>query len=70
MTDKDIDKFALSVFRHTGIAAPETPSASTPEPLSLTAAVAQSRAVCNLRYLNGAAPVVYGIPVRFASPPQ
>ncbi|GJN89037.1 hypothetical protein Rhopal_002011-T1 [Rhodotorula paludigena] len=63
VTDKDIDKFAFSVLRQTGIAAPET--ASAPSTLTLTAAVAQSRTVCNLRYLNGAAPVVYGIPVRF-----
>lgn len=67
VTDKDIDKFAFSVFRKTGIAEPEAASSSpSPPPLSLTAAVAQSRDVCNLRYLNGAAPVVYGIPVRFA----
>ncbi|GEM07555.1 cysteine-type endopeptidase, separase [Rhodotorula toruloides] len=66
VTDKDIDKFAFSVFRKAGIAEPETASSSSSSPLSLTAAVAQSRDVCNLRYLNGAAPVVYGIPVRFA----
>lgn len=66
VTDKDIDKFAFSVFRKTGIAEPETASPPPSPPLSLTAAVAQSRVVCNLRYLNGAAPVVYGIPVRFA----
>ncbi|BGO99409.1 separin protein [Rhodotorula toruloides] len=66
VTDKDIDKFAFSVFRKTGIAEPETASPPPSPPLSLTAAVAQSRDVCNLRYLNGAAPVVYGIPVRFA----
>ncbi|GAA5914661.1 hypothetical protein JCM8208_000403 [Rhodotorula glutinis] len=73
VTDKDIDKFAFSVFRRTGIAAPEpgpTSSSSSSSSLSLTAAVAQSRTVCNLKYLNGAAPVVYGIPVRFASSPS
>jgi separase len=31
--------------------------------LSLAAAVARSRDACYLRYLNGAAPVVYGVPV-------
>lgn len=31
--------------------------------LSLDQAVAQSRDSCRLRYLNGAAPVVYGVPV-------
>lgn len=73
VTDKDIDKFAWSVFRRTGIAAPEATASASPSPVSLTAAVAQSRDVCNLRYLNGAAPVVYGIPLRFkypASPPS
>ncbi|GAA5910865.1 separase [Sporobolomyces salmoneus] len=62
VTDKDIDKFAQSVFEKSGI----IPSSASPSPISLTSAVAQSRNVCNLRYLNGAAPVVYGIPVRFA----
>jgi len=33
------------------------------EPVSLVEAVANGRSSCRLRYLNGAAPVVYGIPV-------
>lgn len=33
------------------------------KPLSLDQAVANARDVCLLRYLNGAAPVVYGVPV-------
>ncbi|GAA5982183.1 hypothetical protein JCM10908_004771 [Rhodotorula pacifica] len=65
VTDKDIDKFAWSVFRRTGIASSEGDSPNSQSSLSLTAAVAQSRDVCNLRYLNGAAPVVYGIPLHF-----
>ncbi|GAA6018536.1 hypothetical protein JCM11491_006438 [Sporobolomyces phaffii] len=64
VTDKDIDKFAQSVFDKTGIASSSSASKDTAL-VSLTSAVAQSRSVCNLRYLNGAAPVVYGIPVRF-----
>ena len=32
-------------------------------PVSLDTAVARSRDACILRYLNGAAPVIYGIPV-------
>ena len=32
-------------------------------PVSLNEAVAQSRDACILKYLNGAAPVIYGIPV-------
>ncbi|KAH0538675.1 hypothetical protein FGG08_004750 [Glutinoglossum americanum] len=35
-------------------------------PTSLVEAVARSRDSCILRYLNGAAPVVYGVPVYFA----
>ncbi|GAA5868801.1 hypothetical protein JCM1840_005124 [Sporobolomyces johnsonii] len=66
VTDKDIDKFAQSVFDKTGLAS--FPTSTSSGPASLTSAVATSREVCNLRYLNGAAPVVYGVPVRFASP--
>ena len=38
-------------------------SALPPAAVSLDQAVAQSRDLCKLRYLNGAAPVVYGVPV-------
>jgi separase len=34
--------------------------------MSLVEAAAKSRDACILRYLNGAAPVVYGVPVYFA----
>lgn len=34
--------------------------------MSLDQAVADSRSSCNLRYLNGAAPVVYGVPIYVA----
>lgn len=37
--------------------------ALAPVAVSLDQAVAQSRNLCRLRYLNGAAPVVYGVPV-------
>jgi len=37
--------------------------AAAGEPVSLVDAVARGRSSCILRYLNGAAPVVYGIPV-------
>ena len=33
------------------------------QPVSLDTAVAKSREACILRYLNGAAPVIYGVPV-------
>jgi len=66
VTDRDIDKFSQAVFdkmRLTTIAEskPQTQSLVGTE-VSLVAAVAQSRNSCKLKYLTGAAPVVYGIP--------
>ncbi|KAI9763190.1 MAG: hypothetical protein M1840_000856 [Geoglossum simile] len=44
-----------------------TATATTTAPTSLVEAVAKSRDACILRYLNGAAPVVYGVPVYFST---
>ena len=114
VTDKDIDRFSLTIGEEWGLwsppaeaakapaktpkkrerlVAPATPervpktpmtprvvktpaAAKTPArgrsrstarerraPTSLAGAVARSRDACYLRYLNGAAPVVYGVPV-------
>lgn len=114
VTDKDIDRFSLTIGEEWGLwspaaepakvpsktpkkrerlvapstppRAPKTPrtpklvktpaAAKTPArsrsrstaggphvPTSLAGAVARSRDACYLRYLNGAAPVVYGVPV-------
>lgn len=63
VTDKDIDLFAETVFAKTGLKDNATPKSSTAQ--NLTRAVATSREVCKLKYLNGAAPVVYGIPCIF-----
>jgi separase len=115
VTDKDIDRFSLTIGEEWGlwsppaepvkvpsktpkkrerlVVAPSTPqkapktpktprvaktpaAAKTPArirsrstagdrrvPTSLAGAVARSRDACYLRYLNGAAPVVYGVPV-------
>lgn len=114
VTDKDIDRFSLTIGEEWGLwsppaepakapsktpkkrerlvapstpqKAPKTPktpkvvktpaAAKTPArsrsrstagdrqgPTSLAGAVARSRDACYLRYLNGAAPVVYGVPV-------
>jgi len=52
VTDKDIDRFAMEVLRRLG------------EGEELASAVAQSRHVCKLKRLIGAAPVVYGVPIR------
>ncbi|KAH7890369.1 peptidase family C50-domain-containing protein [Phlebopus sp. FC_14] len=64
VTDRDIDKFTQGVFDLLRL---------TPEGVrrfrenrdvgtSVVAAVARSRNLCKLKYLTGAAPVVYGIP--------
>ena len=69
VTDKDIDKFSQSVFDKLRLTPADVNKWSEPakEPhaspsLSLVASVAQSRDSCKLKYLTGAAPVVYGIP--------
>ena len=66
VTDRDIDKFAQSVFDKISL----SPSGITQRPTtshdlggtSIVTAVAGSREACKLKYLTGAAPVVYGIP--------
>lgn len=67
MTDKDIDKFALSVFSKLKLDPDELRKRQTGKnavdgKTSVVSAVAQSRDSCKLKYLTGAAPVVYGIP--------
>ncbi|MCJ1438353.1 hypothetical protein MMC27_007741 [Xylographa pallens] len=94
VTDKDIDRFSLSVLENWGLSEqsvdiqdrssvkgvkgkgraragaaampafenrPHTPA------MSLDQAVAKGREACFLKYLNGAAPVVYGTPVFLSS---
>lgn len=68
VTDRDIDLFSKSVFEKMRMT-PESVLKWTPQQQregtqseSVVAAVAQSRDVCKLKYLTGAAPVVYGIP--------
>ena len=69
VTDRDIDKFSQAVFDKMRLNtiglrqhAQQAQSHTLTEGVSLVAAVAQSRSVCKLKYLTGAAPVVYGIP--------
>ena len=65
VTDRDIDKFSQAVFDKMHLSKDRV-STWTPTPgreeTSIVAAVARSREVCKLKYLTGAAPVVYGIP--------
>jgi separase len=62
VTDRDIDKFSLSVFDKLQLCENGLEHKEARSPMSAIAAVAQSRDVCKLKYLTGAAPVVYGIP--------
>lgn len=66
VTDRDIDKFSQAVFDKMHLTqdrvAKWTPQKHEEDATSIVAAVAQSRDVCKLKYLTGAAPVVYGIP--------
>jgi separase len=64
VTDKDIDRFATSTFDTWGLLEKKGSSGrSAGGGVGLDAAVAGARASCVLKYLNGAAPVVYGVPV-------
>lgn len=67
VTDKDIDKFSETVFNKLGFNVNLSSSSSSPSSTTITLAeaVGSSRGVCKLKYLNGAAPVVYGVPVKF-----
>ncbi|CAB4251889.1 similar to Saccharomyces cerevisiae YGR098C ESP1 Separase, a caspase-like cysteine protease that promotes sister chromatid separation by mediating dissociation of the cohesin Scc1p from chromatin [Maudiozyma barnettii] len=62
VTDKDIDKFTMSVFEKIGLIRNITNSSN--DGTSVNDAVEESRDVCNLKYLNGTAPVVYGLPAK------
>lgn len=65
VTDRDIDKLTQSVFdkmRLTPEALREKPSESEMDGISIVRALAEAREVCKLKYITGAAPVVYGIP--------
>ena len=62
VTDRDIDKFAQSVFDKLGMRKVDVDRWNDGSGTSVVGAVAQSRETCKLKYLTGAAPVVYGIP--------
>ncbi|KAA8897403.1 hypothetical protein TRICI_006747 [Trichomonascus ciferrii] len=57
VTDKDIDKFSMSVFKKWGVFDEDCTGET------MAKCVSESRAECTLKYLNGAAPVVYGLPL-------
>jgi separase len=66
VTDRDIDKLTQAVFdkmRLTPEAHREKKSnESETDGISIVRALAEAREVCKLKYITGAAPVVYGIP--------
>lgn len=65
VTDKDIDQFAMKMLSDWGVLKEtrdvyaEDSGAIGP---SIAACVAAARDECNLKYLNGAAPIIYGVP--------
>ncbi|EGE01771.1 separin [Trichophyton equinum CBS 127.97] len=73
VTDKDIDRFTASVFEQWGLLPASATTAKGPiasasgikhtGQVGLDTAIGGSRDTCILKYLNGAAPVVYGVPV-------
>lgn len=66
VTDRDIDKFSQSVFSDLNLNLQAVKQWSSGggdrSPMSIVKAVSRARDSCKLRYLTGAAPVVYGIP--------
>ncbi|SCV01005.1 LANO_0F09670g1_1 [Lachancea nothofagi CBS 11611] len=59
VTDKDIDKFSGAMFGELGL------MGEGKEGKTVSQAVSLARNSCHLKYLNGAAPVVYGLPLKF-----
>lgn len=55
VTDKDIDKFSIRLLELMGLLGGQAP-------LDIAHAVVEARNECMLRYLNGASPVIYGLP--------
>ncbi|KAI7816937.1 peptidase family C50-domain-containing protein [Gamsiella multidivaricata] len=68
VTDKDLDRFSMAAFREDetqemeGIEGSGEAKESDKTQLSLVEAVKEAREECRLKYLVGAASVVYGIP--------
>ena len=59
VTDKDIDMFSLSVFERWGL----LENVESSYNVNICQAVGDSRQRCTLKYLNGSAPIVYGLPM-------
>lgn len=61
VTDKDIDSFTLSMLEEWGMVRGNREEKSE----NLSNAVSLSRDRCILKYLNGSAPIVYGLPLQY-----
>ncbi|KAL4259196.1 separase [Pleurotus pulmonarius] len=64
VTDRDIDKFSQAVFDKLRLNSQDVQGwkLDNDKGCSLVTAVAEAREVCKLKYLTGAAAVVYGVP--------
>ncbi|EPX71944.1 separase/separin [Schizosaccharomyces octosporus yFS286] len=58
VTDKDIDRFSGAMLSYWGVFSGK----KSAETFNICEAVSKSRKHCHLQFLNGAAPVVYGLP--------
>ncbi|KAK9446764.1 peptidase family C50-domain-containing protein [Limtongia smithiae] len=63
VTDKDIDRFADVMLEEWGFYDGEAGEESEGKRDAIGRAMADAREVCTLKYLNGAAPVLYGVPL-------
>ncbi|TPX67593.1 hypothetical protein SpCBS45565_g03697 [Spizellomyces sp. 'palustris'] len=61
VTDRDLDRFSGAMFEKWGLVTSRETGHF--DHSSIAEAVTASRDVCTLKYLTGAAPVVYGVPV-------
>ncbi|KAI9208076.1 peptidase family C50-domain-containing protein [Polychytrium aggregatum] len=69
VTDGDIDRFTASLLKRWGLARKDAEAAQE-DTMSLPQAMQRAREDCQLPYLTGAAPVVYGVPVSIMRVPQ
>jgi separase len=69
VTDKDIDRCTTATMTSWGLWPRSSPDAPLPNAgrTDLAQALALGRETCTLRYLNGAAAIMYGLPVGLQS---